>query len=73
MAALGTVQVAGFKVAYWKYTYRITLPNGRTIWSDSYQELTEVLVRVIISKWMIAFDAGKKEQCNLIKNVLQIK
>ena len=73
MPALGHITASGFIVAYWKYTYRVTLPTGEILWGDSFKELSDVNMRSILGGLMIIFEAGKKAQCNFIKKVLQIE
>lgn len=72
MAALGSIHLAGFTVTYWKYTWRAELPNGEIVWGNSYQELSEKEVQKVVASLEVVFNAGKKEQCNLIKKMLQI-
>lgn len=72
MAALGIIQVSGYTVAYWKNTWRATLPTGEIVWGNSYVELSEGMVRQVVVSLEVVFNAGKKEQCNLIKKLLQI-
>jgi len=72
MAALGNVKIDGWKVAYWKYTYRVTLPNGKIVWGTSYQELTKKEIRVAVGHLKVVFQAGKDAQCDIIKKALCI-
>lgn len=73
MAALGRIQVERYTIEYWKYTWKVKLPTGGIIWGSSYDELTEVYARKIVDNLMKVYNAGKIEQCNIIKKALQIK
>ncbi len=72
MAAIGNMKIEGCKVAYWKHTYRVTLPTGTIFWGTSYLELTKKELQKAVENLMVIFQAGKNAQCIIIKEALQL-
>ena len=68
-----TIKVSGCTVTYWKYTLRITLPTGDVFWNSFHTIFSENTARQKTNDVLQIFEAGKREQCKLFRNMLGIK